>query len=196
MTATTDPALDVGTLRLVLVAIAALGVVVLLVRRRRVIDGAPPVLLGRVPLAIWLRYAVIGAVLGAAWLWDPTLPPWQHALRLTGIIVVAAPLFTVLRNRRLARLGRPDPTATVAHVRGWVLSKVALVIAALGAELALERQWDLQVAAEIVAVGLFLVAAVAGPLLHERIAGGWRRTGAPGDAGLPLPGVGGLDKGI
>lgn len=188
MTATTGPAVDVGTLRLVLVAVAACGAVVLLIRRRRVVDGAPPVVLGRIPLAIWLRYTVIGAVLGAAWLWDPALPAWQHALRLSGIIIVAAPLFTVLRNRRLARQGRPDPTATVAHVRGWVLSKIALVIAALGAEVALEQRWHVQAAAEIVAVGLFLVAALAGPLLHERIAGGWRRTGAPAAPACPSPG--------
>ena len=188
MTATTGTGVDVGTLRIVLVAIAVLGVVALLLRRRRVVDGASPVMAGRIPLAIRLRYTVIGAVLGAAWLWNPILPAWQHALRLSGIIIVAAPLFTVLRNRRLAHLGRPDPTATMAHVRGWVLSKIALVIAALCAEVALEQRWSVLAAAEIVAVGLFLVAAVAGPLAHERIARGWRRTGAPVTPACPSPG--------
>jgi uncharacterized membrane protein len=201
--ASTTRSLGDHGLRLALLFLAVAGITLLVVRRRarrRQPAARRPTVIAGVDLDIWLRYSVIGAVFGVAWLWNTGVAPWLHALRLVVLVLVLAPLATWFRRRRAARSGHADPMQASAHVRGWVVAKVALVVVALAIEVLLGTWVSRSTSAAVVAVLLLLTVAVAGPLVHNWLAGGWRRpapAGAPPDGpGLPLRGAGGLDKGV
>jgi len=130
---------------------------------------------GRIDRRVRIRYLVIGALLGAAWGWNGDLPPWSHAVRLGILIVVVLPLFALGRRWWFRRTGRTDTADSNAHLRGWLVAKVALVAGAFVAQVALERWLTRSASAEVVGLGLFAVVAVAGPMLHERLVVGWRR---------------------
>jgi len=132
--------------------------------------------------AIWVRYAVIGIALGGAWLWNKGLPPWQHALRLLVLVLVLVPAANHLRTRYLRRRGQQVQPST--HLRGLVIAKVILVVAALGAELLFDLWLPLATATTVVAALLAVAVVLAGPLAHEWIVSGGRRPGraAPRDA--------------
>ncbi len=124
---------------------------------------------------IRLRYVVIGALLGAAWGWNGDLPAWEHALRLGILIVVVLPLFALVRHWWFRRSGRTDTGASSAHLRGWLITKVALVLAALALQLVLELRLPRAQAAEVVGLVLCATVALAGPRVHHRLVDGWRR---------------------
>ncbi len=122
-----------------------------------------------------LRYLVIGALLGAAWGWNGDLPPWEHALRLGILVVVVLPAFAMGRRWWFRRSGRDDTGASSAHLRGWLVAKVVLVVLAFCLQLALERLLPPTASAEIVGLALCATVAVGGPLVHHRLVAGWRR---------------------
>jgi len=130
---------------------------------------------GRISRRVRIRYLVIGAALGAAWGVNGSLPAWEHAVRLGLLIVVVVPLFALGRRFWFARTGRTDTAASSAHLRGWLIAKLALVLAAFGAQVLLERWMAQPAAAEVVGLTLFASIAVAGPLVHEWLVAGWRR---------------------
>jgi len=124
---------------------------------------------------IRIRYAVIGLVLGVAWGWNSTLAPWSHAVRLLVLILVVVPIVALARRLWFSRKGRIDTGATSDHVRGWLVAKVALVVAALAVQTALEQWMSRSASAEVVGVLLFVTVAGVGPMVHDHLVAGWRR---------------------
>ena len=174
-----------GHLSAVLLGVAVLVATfrVIVVRHGSHRSSAPSAATDPVPSAwaVRLRYLVIGLVLGAAWSWNSALPPWSHALRLGLLLLVVPPLFLLARRTWASRRPGFDPTASTAHLRGWVAAKLVLVVVALALQVLLERWLTPTVAVDVVGLLLVATVAVAGPLVHERLVAGWRRP-----AGTPV----------
>jgi hypothetical protein len=126
-----------------------------------------------IDLTVWVRYIVIGLILGGTWVWQENEAPWIHAIRLVVLLVLIAPVIRQVRRRYGQRAGRE--LGGGVRLRGWITAKLVLVVLALGLELLLEQWMSPNAAAEIVALCLGITVAVAGPLLHERLVAGWRR---------------------
>jgi arylsulfatase len=145
-------------------------------RRSRRSDGAvQPMRAGAfgIELTVWVRYTVIGLVLGGTWVWQENEAPWIHAIRVVVLLVLVAPVIRRIRRRYGKRADRER--AGEVHLRGWIEVKLVLVVLALGLELLLEQWLSRNAAAEFVALCLSVTVAIAGPLLHERLVAGWRR---------------------
>ncbi|HEY3997780.1 MAG TPA: hypothetical protein VGO93_02865, partial [Candidatus Xenobia bacterium] len=145
-------------------------------RRSRRPDGATePVRAAAfgIELTVWVRYAVIGLILGGTWVWQESEAPWIHAIRVVVLLVVVAPVIRRVRQRYGKRAGRQ--LGGGVYLRGWIMAKLVLVVLAFGLELLLEQWLSPNAAAEIVALCLGVTVAIAGPLLHERLVAGWRR---------------------
>ena len=174
-----DTGIVTGHLSAVLLGVAVLVATcrVVVVRRGTRRSAGPSPDDGPVPSgwAVRLRYLVVGLVLGAAWSWNTGLPPWSHALRLGLLILVVPPLFLLARRTWASRRPGFDPTASSAHLRGWVVAKLVLVVAALALQVLLERWLSPTGAADVVGLVLVVTVASAGPLVHERLVTGWRR---------------------
>jgi uncharacterized membrane protein len=131
-----------------------------------------------IELTVWARYLVMGLFLGATWVWHENESPWIHALRVVILVVLVAPVIRWVRQRYGNHPGRGMRSGV--RLRGWLVAKLVLVVLAVGVELLLEEWLSRSAAAEIVALGLSVTVAVAGPLLHERLMTGWhRRPGRP-----------------
>jgi hypothetical protein len=145
-------------------------------RRSRRSDGAAqPMRTGAfgIELTVWVRYIVIGLILGGTWVWQENEAPWIHAIRVVVLLVFVAPVIRRIRRCYGKRADREH--AWEVRLRGWIEAKLVLVVLALGLELLLEQWLSRSAAAEIVALCLSVTVAIAGPLLHERLVGGWRR---------------------
>jgi hypothetical protein len=150
----------------VVVVIAGLTRWVLWRRARHPEGAADPErtsLLG-IESTVWVRYLVVGLILGAAWVWQEGESPWAHALRVAILLVFVAPVVRWVRQRYATKRGR-GPGIGVP-VRGWLLAKLVLVSIALAIEVLLEQWLSLSAATEIAALCLAVTVAVAGPLLH------------------------------
>ena len=130
-----------------------------------------------IELTVWVRYVVIGLILGGTWVWQENEAPWIHAIRVVVLLVFVAPVIRRIRRRYGKRAGRQ--LAGGVRLRGWIAAKLVLVVLALGLELLLEQWLSRNAAAEIVALCLSVTVAIAGPLLHERMVAGWRRPHPP-----------------
>jgi arylsulfatase len=126
-----------------------------------------------IELTVWVRYVVIGLILGGTWVWQENEAPWTHAIRVAVLLVFVAPVIRWVRRRY--RKGSARQLGGGVFVSGWIAAKLVLVMLALGLELLLEQWMSRNGAAEIVALCLGVTVAIAGPLLHERLVAGWRR---------------------
>ncbi|MET7622502.1 hypothetical protein [Streptomyces sp. NPDC005408] len=107
-------------------------------------------------------YLVIGVVLALIWAARAEDPPWQHALRTLGLMLVILPAATLLLRRKQARTGIQLPE--LRHLNIFA-AKFLLVAAALGAEWLLQSHT--QKAAHYVAIGIAVVVALVGPRLSR-----------------------------
>lgn len=119
---------------------------------------------------ITIRLAMVAAALGASWLIGYLLDPaHRHGelramlLRLL-LLALTIPFQVYLERSNRGSRGRP---AARLHWRRFITAKVGLVLAALGAEVLLER-WLGGGADVPVAAGLFLTVALLGPWAHRR----------------------------
>jgi hypothetical protein len=126
-----------------------------------------------IDLTVWVRYIVIGFILGGTWVWQENEAPWIHAIRVVVLLAFVAPVIRWVRRRYGKGAGRHQGGGV--FVSGWIAAKLVLVMLALGLELLLEQWMSPNAAAEIVALCLGITVAIAGPLLHERLVAGWRR---------------------
>lgn len=144
-------------------------------RRSRRADGAAKATnagaLG-IQMTVWVRYSVIGLILGGTWVWRENEAPWVHAIRVVILLVLVAPVIRRVRRRLEKRSGRR--LGGEVRLRGWVAAKLVLVALALGLEFLLEQWLSRHAAAEVVGLCLGVTVAVAGPLLHEQLVAGWR----------------------
>ncbi|WP_141564298.1 hypothetical protein [Mycolicibacterium palauense] len=116
----------------------------------------------RIPrtLLIRLAYLVVGLKFGSLWLVQGEGSPWIHALRLVVLMAVVMTVAEVVR-RWAARRGR----RVNHHALGrFLLAKLGVVALAVAAGLLLQ-DW-LANANVWVGLGLAVVVAVAGPLIH------------------------------
>lgn len=109
------------------------------------------------------RYLILGVILGLFWYVNGAQPLWQHALRM--LLIMAGVLIVLeLLARRRHRGGGDRPH--IAHGR-IIAAKLVLLAVAVGAEWLLDlytSRADL-----IVAIGLAVVVAVAGPPLEHHL---------------------------
>ncbi|MFK0160384.1 hypothetical protein ACIQVK_51070 [Streptomyces sp. NPDC090493] len=105
-------------------------------------------------------YLIIGLALGFVWTAHSAEPPWEHAARTLGLMLVILPVATRLLRRRQERTGVQLPE--LRHVNVFA-AKIALVAAALGAEWLLDKSTDH--ADRFVAMGIAVVVASIGPHL-------------------------------
>jgi hypothetical protein len=126
-----------------------------------------------IQLTVWVRYVVIGLILGGTWVWQENEAPWAHAIRVVVLLVFVAPVIRWVRRRYRKGTGRQLGGGLAFS--GWIGVKLVLVMLALGLELLFEQWMSREGAAEIVALCLGVTVAIAGPLLHERLVAGWRR---------------------
>lgn len=111
-----------------------------------------------------LVYVVMGVILGGVWLASSGESLISHVWHDLAVLVV---LLIVLRSRLRKRQDLPGARPMPQLSFGWIIgAKLVLLIVAAGAEWLLQRagvaRTDL-----IVAVGLFVVVAVAGPPPHH-----------------------------
>ncbi|WIY01618.1 hypothetical protein QRX60_47655 [Amycolatopsis mongoliensis] len=107
------------------------------------------------------RFLALGLLLGVLWYVNGSRPLWEHALRMLVLMIVVLVALELLARRRYHGNERP-------HIRhGWIIgAKLALLAVAVGADWLL-AQWTSR-ANLIVAIGLAVVVAVAGPRLAHR----------------------------
>jgi hypothetical protein len=124
-----------------------------------------PAAAGRHPArVIRLIYVAMGLVLGGVWLASGDQSLISHIWRDLAVLVV---LLVILRRRLGQRGSRPGAPAMPQLSFGWVIgAKLALLIVAAGAQWLLQRA-GVSHAGLIVAAGLFVVVALAGPLAHH-----------------------------
>ncbi|MGW9045378.1 hypothetical protein ACWGQL_22880 [Streptomyces lydicus] len=118
-------------------------------------------------------YLVAGFAMGGIWALNQGEPLWEHAVKLLGLLFVAAPLLHLARRRRAAR--QPERRHRLSFVRRAV-AKVALITLALGAGWLLDGAVDRPDLA--VAAGLTTAVSLLGPFLHRLLL-----VRAPDDAG-------------
>lgn len=111
-----------------------------------------------------LVYVVMGLVLGGVWLASSGQSLMSHVWHDLAVLVV---LLIVLRTRLRKRQSGPGARTMPQLSFGWVVgAKLVLLIIAAGAEWALQHagvaNTDL-----IVAAGLFVIVALAGPPSHH-----------------------------
>ncbi|MFI6347820.1 hypothetical protein [Streptomyces sp. NPDC050560] len=115
------------------------------------------------PRAVRRIYLIVGLVMGALWVWHKGEPLWEHALKLLVLLFVVAPLV-------LGRMRRKHPPVpgqlTLAYPR-LVVAKLVLLVVTLAASALLRDKVDN--ADLVVAVGMAVVIAVGGPLIHPRL---------------------------
>jgi len=113
---------------------------------------------------IRLVYVAMGAVLGGVWMISSGQSLVTHVVRSLVAVVVALILLRRRLNKRQGRAGAmPMPMFSFGSLIG---AKLVLLLLAAGAESALEHA---RVAHPdpIVAAGLFVIVAVAGPFAHR-----------------------------
>jgi uncharacterized membrane protein len=115
-------------------------------------------------LSIRLRYATIGAVLGVVWMISSGQPLVTHLVR-SFIVAVVMVLLQLLRRRPKKGQNRAG-TTSAASLAALIGAKLALLIVAAGAELALQHA-NVADPDPIVAAGLFVTVAVGGPFAHR-----------------------------
>jgi hypothetical protein len=151
-------------------------------RARRPDGGAQPerTAVFGMELTVWARYLVMGLILGGTWIWHENESPWAHALRVVILVIFVAPIIRWVRQRYADHSSRGRGPG--ARLHGWLEAKLVLLVTALVIELLLDKWLSRPATDEIVALWLGITVAVAGPLLHERLMAGWRRTSrvAPG----------------
>jgi predicted PurR-regulated permease PerM len=116
-------------------------------------------------LTIWLRYATIGAVLGVVWMISSGQPLVTHLLRSFIVAVVMVLVLQVLKRRPKKRQNRAGATSVLSVV-ALIGAKLALLLIAAGAELALQHA-NVPDPDPIVAAGLFVTVTVGGPFAHR-----------------------------
>jgi FtsH-binding integral membrane protein len=116
-------------------------------------------------LTIRLRYATTGAILGVVWVISSGQPLVTHLVRSFIVAVVMVLLLELLRRRPKRRQNRAGATSALS-LAALIGAKLALLLIAAAAELALEHG-NVAYPDAIVAVGLFVAVAVAGPLAHR-----------------------------
>jgi hypothetical protein len=109
---------------------------------------------------VLVGYLIAGVVIGAMWLGQAGHSLAEHALRLVALMAIVMALTTAVQRRRAAqgRLVKKHP------IGRFLAMKLGLVAAAVVADLAL-AQW-VTTPDPWVALGLVVVVAVGGPLLH------------------------------
>jgi hypothetical protein len=124
-----------------------------------------PAAAGRhVTRVIRLIYVAVGLVLGGVWLASGGQSLISHIWRDLAVLVV---LLAILRSRLRQRGNRPGAPAMPQLSVGWVIgAKLALLIVAAGVQWLLQRA-GVSHAGLIVAAGLFVVVALAGPPAHH-----------------------------
>jgi hypothetical protein len=113
-------------------------------------------------LIIRLLYVAMGAVLGGVWMISSGQSLVTHVVRSLVVVVVALLLLRRRLNKRQSRAGAM-PTLSFGSLIG---AKLVLLLLAAGAESALEHA-KVAHPDPIVAVGLFVIVAVAGPFAHR-----------------------------
>jgi uncharacterized membrane protein len=155
---------------LIVVVIAGGARVVLAQRERRAAAAGVPATtptFGGVPTLLWVRYALLGLLLGGTWVLDAGEAPWLHAIRVAVLLLLVGPALRLARRRFGRHPGRTLPGGRVVHE--WLVAKLVLVVVAVGVELLLGIWLSRQTAAEIVGLLLALSVFIGGPLLLERI---------------------------
>ncbi|MCX4919041.1 hypothetical protein [Streptomyces sp. NBC_00687] len=115
--------------------------------------------------ALFVRYLLLGLLMGALWAYQHDASLWEHAVRLLGLLLIVPPLLHRAQARRRRRLGQEDrPRLSLVRLS---LGKVGIVACALLAAWLLEDR--VAGADHWIAGGLTVVVAVGGPLLHPRL---------------------------
>jgi hypothetical protein len=118
-----------------------------------------------VDVAIWIRFVIIGMLLGGTWVWNENQPPWIHAVRILVLVVIVGPLIRLFRQRRDGH--QDEQSARRSFVKKWLLLKLTLVLTALSCELILEKWVSRTIAAPIVGLVLTVTVAVGAPLMFR-----------------------------
>jgi hypothetical protein len=113
-------------------------------------------------LIIRLVYVAMGAVLGGVWMISSGQSLVTHVVRSLVVVVVALLLLRRRLNKRQSRAGAM-PMLSFGSLIG---AKLVLLLLAAGAESALEHA-KVAHPDPIVAAGLFVIVAVAGPFAHR-----------------------------
>ncbi|HEY1699528.1 MAG TPA: hypothetical protein VGG75_07435 [Trebonia sp.] len=116
-------------------------------------------------LTIRLRYATTGAILGVVWMISSGQPLVTHLVRSFIVAVVMVLLLELLRRRPKKRQNRVGATSALS-LAALIGAKLVLLLLAAGAELVLEHA-NVAYPDAIVAAGLFVAVAVAGPFAHR-----------------------------
>ena len=116
------------------------------------------------PLLIRLVYVAMGLILGGVWLASSGQSLLSHVWHDLAVLVV---LLVVVHTRLRKRQSRPGAPALPQVSYGWIIgAKLALLIIAAGAEWLLQ-QAGVSHADLIIAAGLFVIVALAGPAAHH-----------------------------
>lgn len=105
-------------------------------------------------------YVAAGVVLGGLWLAHRGQSPWEHAIRLLGLMAVVMAVSTAARHFA-ARAGKQVRSHAIGR---FLLLKVALVALAVGAGLVLGER--IPNADMWIGVGMGVTVAVVGPMVH------------------------------
>jgi phosphatidylglycerophosphate synthase len=108
------------------------------------------------------RYAIIGAILGVLWYVNDAGPLWEHAVCVIVIMFAVLVVLELVNRRRHGGADRPR----ISHGR-IIATKLVFLAVAIGAQWLLDQWTDY--ANVIVAVGLAVVVAVAGPRLQHHL---------------------------
>lgn len=115
-------------------------------------------------LIIRLVYVVMGLILGGVWLASSGQSLISHVWH---DLVVLVAVLLIARTRLRQRQNKPGAPQLPQLSFGWIIgAKLVLLIIAAGAELLMQRA-GVGHADLIVAAGLFVIVAIAGPPAHH-----------------------------
>lgn len=117
-------------------------------------DFAPAVLPGSPKVRIGYLFA--GVVIGALWVNQGGTPLWEHAARLLGLMAIVMTVTTVRARLRNRPPKHPIGRFLAAKVGVVVLAVLAALL--IGGRIDNEDMW--------IGLGLFVLVAVFGPILH------------------------------
>jgi len=114
---------------------------------------------------VFRAYLVAGLIMSGVWAYNAGAPVWEHAVRFGFLLFVIAPILFELYRRRMRTVAPDEPYIGFFRAMG---AKACLLGVALGASALLTPSMG-DTADYLVAAGIVVTFALAGPRLHPRL---------------------------